>query len=453
MKIAVMLLALFFTLSAYETASDSKNTYLSSEHFRVIYGAEYANSVVVSSLAATYLDIAENVWQKEVVELAFKAPKNSQTKKIDIYIGNKDAYNYETENYETIPSYYAGWAAAYPSDDTPYFLINPNMSKDITKVTIAHEFFHTIQYAYFDTSLIPDAAWEKDIWWMEATAVSMEDEVYDSVNDYINYLGPFFSASYRSFEINNGSHEYAMVIFAKYLEAKYGFEILKNSFLTMASSLDESFFSILDDLLRKNHHSSMQKELNEFVKRVANPAKYFKDGKLFPALRHFRSSDAITFGKGGVAVIDNLEKGWNMVPLTTIDKDVNASSNDPLPLVWSYENGVWKNSAEDQIDETNSSKGYWVKVDTPSSLNYTYYDVKADANSSVLDNSWHLLGVTTVKDLNATYKDSEVLLWQYQNGKWSAYSNNQNLHDKIKENNFAILHKLNAFSGYWVKGI
>jgi hypothetical protein len=46
-------------------------------------------------------------------------------------------------------------------------------------VTVAHEFFHAVQFAY-------DAF--EDAWFMEGTAVWMEDEVYDDVNDNYQYF-------------------------------------------------------------------------------------------------------------------------------------------------------------------------------------------------------------------------------------------------------------------------
>jgi len=51
----------------------------------------------------------------------------------------------------------------------------------LLQVTVAHEYFHAIQFAY-------DA--EDDGWLMESTATAMEDELYDEVNDnafFLNY--------------------------------------------------------------------------------------------------------------------------------------------------------------------------------------------------------------------------------------------------------------------------
>lgn len=152
---------------------------------------------MVQTKADTYLDTAEATQKKEIVELGFKQPKNSDTLKIDIYIGNKDAIAKDGV-ITFIESSYAGYATTSPSDDTPYFVINPKIDNNIVKVTIAHEFFHTVQYAYYDfLNISDDDSFAKQIWWLEATAVLMEDEVYDDINDYVNYLNIFFQSTYK----------------------------------------------------------------------------------------------------------------------------------------------------------------------------------------------------------------------------------------------------------------
>ncbi len=77
---------------------------------------------------------------------------------------------------------------------TAYIEIQPDMTNipgyegdpySPLKVTCAHEFFHTVQFAYrlsMDTDFI---------WWSEATAVFDEEFCYDDVNDYYNYLHIF----------------------------------------------------------------------------------------------------------------------------------------------------------------------------------------------------------------------------------------------------------------------
>lgn len=176
----------------YDKSYDSYNVYYSSEHFRTVAGVAYKDSLGIYDLAVAILDAAELTWQKEVDELGFIKPRNSENKFLDIYIANMSAYNPESESYELIPSIYAGWSTAYPSDNTPYFVLNPSMNEEQLKVTIAHEFFHTIQLSYFDETKIDDTKWFKNIWWLEATAVLLEDEVFDEINDYVRFLNPFF---------------------------------------------------------------------------------------------------------------------------------------------------------------------------------------------------------------------------------------------------------------------
>ena len=443
----ILFIFINFTLFAYDKTTDDKNVYFESSHFRTIAGIAYSNATSVESFSDKLLNAAEISWTKEVEELEFKQPKNTDIKKIDIYIGNKSAYNYETESYETISSSYAGWAISYPSDDTPYFLINPIVTDEQLKVTISHEFFHTIQYSYIDQYAMSDKKWRNNIWWMEATAVLMEDEVYPNVNDYINFLKPFFTASYKNFEIYDGMHEYSMVIFAKYIREKYGLQIIKDAFSSINESGEDGYFEILDTLLKKDYNSSMQQSLNEFTKWVNNSEKYFVDGRLYPSLKHYKSSDDFPIEKGGVKVVDNLVVGWNMLALNSEGMDKIESDN--IEVVWSYENGLWKNSVNNEITDTNSSLGYWIKAKSISSLNYTHFD-KSSLDITNLSTGWNLLGTTEIINLDR-FKDASILLWQYNNGKWFVYSNNTEISEQIENLGYHVLKIILPYSSYWIK--
>ena len=60
------------------------------------------------------------------------------------------------------------------------------------RVTCAHEFFHAIQYAMTHNLLSATRLDDFPSRWVEATAVLMEELGFDSVNDYIQYCGPYF---------------------------------------------------------------------------------------------------------------------------------------------------------------------------------------------------------------------------------------------------------------------
>lgn len=424
-------------LFSYSSYTDNKNIYYSSNHFQVIVGKNISSK---KDIATTILDVAENVWNREITQLKFQQPINSDSKLIDIYIGNNQAYNYETNSYENISSDYAGWATAY-NDNTPYFLLNPILNDNLIKVTISHEFFHTIQYSYFNPNNIKDDKWFRNIWWLEATAVLMEDEVYDDINDYLNFIKPFFNASYKNIELYNGSDEYAKVIFAKYIKERYGFPLIKNTFISFENSGDDGFFEILDKNLKNDYNSSMQLALNEFAKWVSNRSKYFEEGDLYPPLKQIDIKDDITIEKGGIVSINNLEKGWNMSSIST-GKLSNMDIENNNTIIWGYQNNIWKNNITTNLDDVNSSNGYWIKTNYKLSHYFTYFD-KTKLNISILKKGWYLKGTTNNINLVNLETNKDILIWQYKNNKWYLYTN-------IPNNNIPKLETIEKFSSYWI---
>ncbi|MCK5833197.1 hypothetical protein KAH81_05950 [bacterium] len=82
-------------------------------------------------------------------------------------------------------------------------------------VTCAHEFFHSIHYAYGSNS-----SW---IWWMEATAVWSEERNYPDVNDYLNYLPAFQNSPEAGLNNNSPAGRfYGSCLFPMFLTANYG---------------------------------------------------------------------------------------------------------------------------------------------------------------------------------------------------------------------------------------
>ena len=80
------------------------------------------------------------------------------------------------------------------------------------QTTIAHEFFHTIQLGY--------DGWEKQ-WLLEATAVWMEEELFDDINDVYQYMSEWFRYPHRSLD-EEGTHAYGSYIFFEYIEQNMG---------------------------------------------------------------------------------------------------------------------------------------------------------------------------------------------------------------------------------------
>ena len=80
------------------------------------------------------------------------------------------------------------------------------------QVTAVHEFFHAIQFSY--------NCYER-FWFMEATAVWSEDELYNSVNDHYRYISPWFSNTNKPIN-DESSHMYGSFIFFQYIDEHLG---------------------------------------------------------------------------------------------------------------------------------------------------------------------------------------------------------------------------------------
>ncbi len=143
--------------------------------------------------------------------------RRGDNNKIDVYladVGDIGLYGYctsdqplkddDTSNY---------WAYCVIDDDFRPAQFPTNTPAENQQVTLAHEYFHAVQYAY-------DA--NEASWFLEATATWAEDEVYDSVNDNWNYL-PFGQMGEPRIPLNTfgGLVHYGNWVFFRYLTEKY----------------------------------------------------------------------------------------------------------------------------------------------------------------------------------------------------------------------------------------
>lgn len=123
-------------------------------------------------------------------------------------------------------SFYGYCYADGPNDDgdfdaSAYCVLDDDFSEtqffappeDSLRVTVAHEYFHAIQFAY-------DFA--EDGWFMEATATWMEEQLFDDVNDNRQYLGTSqLAAPGRSLDRYGANYHYGAWIFFGYLGERF----------------------------------------------------------------------------------------------------------------------------------------------------------------------------------------------------------------------------------------
>ena len=80
------------------------------------------------------------------------------------------------------------------------------------KVTAVHEYYHAIQFGY--------DGWEKP-WLLESSAIWMEEEIFDEINDCYQYMEDWFKYPHRSLD-ESGFHWYGSFIFFEYIEQHMG---------------------------------------------------------------------------------------------------------------------------------------------------------------------------------------------------------------------------------------
>jgi hypothetical protein len=87
------------------------------------------------------------------------------------------------------------------------------------QVTFAHEYTHILQFGY-------DAY--QDAWFAESTAVWMEDQVYDRINDYLRYVRRWVKR-YDTPLTANSIKEYGSAVWNQWLAHRYGRAIVRKA--------------------------------------------------------------------------------------------------------------------------------------------------------------------------------------------------------------------------------
>ncbi len=178
----------------------------------------------------TNVDVFDQVWAQEIDTLGFRPPKSDgqsdnhgPNNKLDVYLanlGNQGLYGYCTSDDPNLdrPNYRFWNFSAFCVIDED-FAEFPLPGLPSLRVTAAHEFFHASQFAY-------DIG--EDLWLMEGTAVWMEDEVFDGVNDHLQYLGTSqLRRPWIPVDLGASGYRYGAWIFWRFLSERFDTGIVK----------------------------------------------------------------------------------------------------------------------------------------------------------------------------------------------------------------------------------
>ncbi len=151
------------------------------------------------------------------------------------------------------------------------------------KVTAAHEFHHAIQIGNY---IFRDA----DRWYYELTSTSMEEFVFDDVNDYYAYIPSFFNSPFKTISSHTG---YDMALWNIYLHERFfqenpmlGYNIIKRSWELMVHN--RATVAIAKAVQEKGHSFKFEYanfgEWIYFTNYRAKTNSYFEEAKNYPLI-------------------------------------------------------------------------------------------------------------------------------------------------------------------------
>ncbi len=171
-------------------------------------------------------DVCEYVWSVQMDSLGFNAPPDDDyypaggDARYDIYVMDLGANLFGLTVPDEVYDYPKYTSFIEIDNDYGWY---PMGYEYAVKVTMAHEFFHAVQLGY-DATEYPEDSYSP--WWYECTAVWMEEQVYDDINDYINYLPEYFNNPEISL-LDASYHYYASCVWPIYLSERFDQEIIR----------------------------------------------------------------------------------------------------------------------------------------------------------------------------------------------------------------------------------
>lgn len=188
---------------------------LESENFVLRWGSTMTVSETDAELILGYF---EEGWSHEVETMGMPQPDGSNIYKFNVYVGDSGA--------EVPSAYGASGYFSYDGNYQPMIVLNSYLlgyDELWTQATCVHELFHAVQAAtgnyvdYYDGSI--------SAWYLEATAMWVEGEVYPENPYYAVFLYafafephlPLHHFNYPDTEALDESHQYGAAIWPRYL--------------------------------------------------------------------------------------------------------------------------------------------------------------------------------------------------------------------------------------------
>jgi Family of unknown function (DUF6055) len=143
------------------------------------------------------------------------------------------------------------------------------------RVTFAHEYAHILQFGY-------DAY--QDAWFAESTAVWMEDQVYDDLDDYLRYVRRWVRR-YETPLTASSIKQYGSAVWNQWLAHRYGREVVREAWARALRAKPGGFsVSAYGAAIRAARGPGFGRDFARFSRDLAE----WRTGTVFPEARRYR---------------------------------------------------------------------------------------------------------------------------------------------------------------------
>jgi hypothetical protein len=235
------------------------------------------------------LTVAEHVHDVENEKLGWREPKSDGRRggrrgKTDIYLSQigGELFGYaapdrgQASKEHRIPRRLHGYLVL--DNDYSAFEFPGTSAADDLRVTVAHEYNHILQFGY-------DAF--QDPWFAEASAVWMEDQVYNGIDDYLRYVRRWVKR-WDTPLTTSSIKEYGSAVWNQWLAHHYGAAIVRRAW-ARALRVRPGGFSVgaYEAAIRAAGHSDLPHDFTHFAAAVAEwrTGAGFRESRLFPDMQ------------------------------------------------------------------------------------------------------------------------------------------------------------------------
>jgi uncharacterized protein DUF6055 len=245
-----------------------------------------SNGDGVPDFVQRVLNVAEHVHSIENGKLGWREPKSDGGRgggagKTDIYLSQigGELFGYaapdrgQASKRHRIPRRLHGYLVL-DNDYSAFEFPRTTPTHDL-EVTLAHEYNHILQFGY-------DAF--QDPWFAECSAVWMEDQVYNRINDYLRYVRrwvkrwdtPLTASSIK---------EYGSAVWNQWLARRYGDSIVRRAWARAIHVRPGGFsVNVYESAIRAAGHSDFGHDFAHFAAAVAEwrTGEGFRESRLYP---------------------------------------------------------------------------------------------------------------------------------------------------------------------------